>query len=359
MKAGFHIMLAFLAIGIAVSACKGRGQAGYADVVTEEVPSREDRALRRHRRDSIRAERARERERTTFVDTLEYNAILDSLAVGDTTGRWPVKGAPYPYKGAILPYHRIVAYYGNMYSKRMGVLGEYAPDTLWQMLRSEVAAWEKADPSMPVIPAIHYIASTAQGSPGRDKMYRMRMPSKQIDSALAIAAMGDAIVFLDVQVAHSTVQKEVPVLEEYLKLPHVHLAVDPEFAMHNGVVPGKKIGTLDAAQVNWCAEYLQKLVQEYHLPPKILVVHRFTEGMVTNATSIRPLPEVQIVMDMDGWGSPALKKNTYRQCIYKAPVQFAGFKLFYKNDLRNPPHRMLTPEEVLGLTPRPVYIQYQ
>ena len=359
MKAGFHIMLAFLAIGIAVSACKGRGQAGYADVVTEEVPSREDRALRRHRRDSIRAERARERERTTFVDTLEYNAILDSLAVGDTTGRWPVKGAPYPYKGAILPYHRIVAYYGNMYSKRMGVLGEYAPDTLWQMLRSEVAAWEKADPSMPVIPAIHYIASTAQGSPGRDKMYRMRMPAMQIDSALAIAAMGDAIVFLDVQVAHSTVQKEVPVLEEYLKLPHVHLAIDPEFAMHNGVVPGKKIGSLDAAQVNWCAEYLQKLVQEYHLPPKILVVHRFTEGMVTNATSIRPLPEVQIVMDMDGWGSPALKKNTYRQCIYKAPVQFAGFKLFYKNDLRNPPHRMLTPEEVLGLTPRPVYIQYQ
>ena len=359
MKAGFHKLLAFMAIGIAVSACKGRGQAVFADVVTEEAPSREDRALRRHRRDSIRAERARERERTTFVDTLEYNAILDSLAVGDTTGRWPVKGAPYPYKGAILPYHRIVAYYGNMYSKRMGVLGEYAPDTLWQMLRSEVAAWEKADPSMPVIPAIHYIASTAQGSPGRDKMYRMRMPAMQIDSALAIAAMGDAIVFLDVQVAHSTVQKEVPVLEEYLKLPHVHLAVDPEFAMHNGVVPGKKIGTLDAAQVNWCAEYLQKLVQEYHLPPKILVVHRFTEGMVTNATAIRPLPEVQIVMDMDGWGSPALKKNTYRQCIYKAPVQFAGFKLFYKNDLRNPPHRMLTPEEVLGLTPRPVYIQYQ
>lgn len=300
-----------------------------------------------------------QKERTADVDTARYNALCDSLAAGDTTGRWPVRTAPYPNKGALLPYHRIVAYYGNMYSKRMGVLGEYPPDTLWQKLNAEIRKWEAADPSIPVIPAIHYIAASAQGSPGRDKMYRMRMPAKQIDSALAIAAMGDAIVFLDIQVGHSTVQKEVPVLEEYLKLPNVHLALDPEFAMHGGVLPGKKIGTMDAKEINWCAEYLQDLVKENGLPPKVLIVHRFTEGMVTGASKIRPLPEVQIVMDMDGWGGPALKKNTYRQCIFKAPVQFAGFKLFYKNDLREKPYRMLTPEEVLGLCPKPIYIQYQ
>ncbi|MBQ1618374.1 MAG: hypothetical protein II095_02455 [Bacteroidales bacterium] len=300
-----------------------------------------------------------QKERTADVDTARYNALCDSLAAGDTTGRWPVRTAPYPNKGALLPYHRIVAYYGNMYSKRMGVLGEYPPDTLWQKLNAEIRKWEAADPSTPVIPAIHYIAASAQGSPGRDKMYRMRMPAKQIDSALAIAAMGDAIVFLDIQVGHSTVQKEVPVLEEYLKLPNVHLALDPEFAMHGGVLPGKKIGTMDAKEINWCAEYLQNLVKENGLPPKVLIVHRFTEGMVTGASKIRPLPEVQIVMDMDGWGGPALKKNTYRQCIFKAPVQFAGFKLFYKNDLREKPYRMLTPEEVLGLCPKPIYIQYQ
>lgn len=294
-----------------------------------------------------------------IVDTLVYNALLDSLAAGDTTGLWPVKSAPYPYEGAILPYNRVVAYYGNLYSKRMGVLGEYPPDTLWKMLRSEMAKWEEADPSTPVKPAIHYIVTTAQGSPGRDSLYRLRMPKKQIDSALSIARMGDALVFLDIQTGLSTLQKEVPVIEEYLKLPHVHLGIDPEFAMYGGKRPGTVIGTLNAAQINWCAEYLQKLVQKYNLPPKMLIVHRFTTNMVKNAEQIKPLPEVQIVIEMDGWGNPQLKRSTYRHTIYREPVQFAGIKLFYKNDLKQPPGRMLTPKEVMELRPKPIYIQYQ
>src|SRR3989344_8178909 len=38
---------------------------------------------------------------------------------------WPVKNLPYPNDGAILPFNRIIAYYGNLYSRKMGVLGEY------------------------------------------------------------------------------------------------------------------------------------------------------------------------------------------------------------------------------------------
>jgi hypothetical protein len=284
---------------------------------------------------------------------------MDSLANGDTTGLWPVKSAPYPYKGAILPYYRVVAYYGNLYSKRMGVLGEYPPDTLWQKLNAEVAKWEKADPFTPVKPAIHYIVTTAQGEPGKDSLYRMRMPKSQIDSALSIARMGDALVFLDIQVGLSSVRQEVPVIEEYLKLPHVHLAIDPEFAMYGGKRPGTVIGTMNAEQINWCIKYLQKIVRKYHLPPKMLVIHRFTDNMVKDARLIKPLSEVQIIMDMDGWGSPQLKRNTYRRCIYREPVQFTGFKLFYKNDLKQAPNRMLTPEEILALRPKPIYIQYQ
>jgi hypothetical protein len=80
--------------------------------------------------------------------------------------------------------------------------------------------------------------------------------------------------------------------------------------------------------------------------------------MVTNYKQVKTRPEVQLVMDMDGWGGPPLKKNTYQQFIYKEPVQFTGFKLFYKNDVKNNT-KMLTPEEVLALKPQPVYIQYQ
>jgi hypothetical protein len=81
--------------------------------------------------------------------------------------------------------------------------------------------------------------------------------------------------------------------------------------------------------------------------------------MVTNYKKIKLQPEVQIVMDMDGWGHQAKKYTTYREFIAKEPVQFTGFKLFYKNDLREPKSRLLTPQEVLRLKPQPIYIQYQ
>ena len=293
------------------------------------------------------------------IDTLAYNKKLKALANGDSTGRWPVKPQPYPMENAILPFKRIVAFYGNLYSKRMGVLGEYPPEELWIKLKAEVKAWEKADPSTPVVPAIHYIAVVAQGSPLKDGKYRRRMPESQIDSALTIARMGNAIVFLDIQVALSNVKEEVPLLEKYLKMPHVHLAIDPEFSMKDGSRPGTKIGSYEADDINYCSEYLAKLVRENNLSPKILIVHRFTQRMVKNYHNIVLHPEVQLVMNMDGWGPPVLKNDTYRQYIYKEPVQFTGFKLFYKNDLKRPPHRMLTPPELIKLKPQPIYIQYQ
>jgi len=293
------------------------------------------------------------------IDTIAYNKRLKAMANGDTTGRWPVKRQPYPIKGAILPFKRIVAYYGNLYSKRMGILGEYPPKEVWRRLNAELKAWEKADPSTPVQPAIHYIAVVAQGAPLKGGKYRTRMPDVQIDSALSIARMGNAIVFLDVQVALSNLREEVPLLEKYLKMPHVHLAIDPEFSMKDGSRPGTRIGTYDASDINYCSDYLARLVKENNLPPKVFVVHRFTQRMVTNYKKIALHPEVQIVINMDGWGAPVLKYDSYHAYIYREPVQFTGFKLFYKNDLKRPPHRMLTPPELMKLKPRPIYIQYQ
>ena len=281
------------------------------------------------------------------------------LANGDTTGRWPVKNQPYPLAGAILPFKRIVAYYGNLYSKKMGALGEYTPKEMWQRLNAEIKKWEKADTLTPVQPALHYIAIVAQGAPGKDGKYRARMPENQIDSVLNIAKMGNAIVFLDIQVGLSTIQAELPTLEKYLKMPHVHLGIDPEFSMKKGSTPGKKIGTYDAEDVNYASNYLAKLVKENNLPPKVLVVHRFTQGMLTNYQNIKLRPEVQMVIDMDGWGEPELKFGTYRLYIQSQPVQFTGFKLFYKNDLKKAPNRMLTPEELMTRIPKPIYIQYQ
>jgi hypothetical protein len=292
------------------------------------------------------------------LDTALYNAKMKRITNGDSSGKWPVKHE-YPKAGAILPFKRVIAYYGNFYSTRMGILGELPEDQVLAKLQGEVKKWQAADTAVEVIPAIHYIAITAQGSPGAGGKYRLRMPFKEIDRAIAMAQKINALVFLDIQVALSTLQAEVPEFEKYLKMPNVHFGIDPEFSMKTGKRPGSVIGTFDAEDINYVSGYLAKLVNENNLPPKILVIHRFTQAMVTNYKNIKLRPEVQIVMDMDGWGHQARKINTYKQFIHKEPVQFTGFKLFYKNDLKEANSHVMTPAEVLKLKPQPIYIQYQ
>jgi hypothetical protein len=284
--------------------------------------------------------------------------MMAHITNGDSTGKWPVKH-DYPRAGALLPMHRIVAYYGNLYSKQMGILGELPEQQMLEKLQGEVKKWQAADTTLKVIPALHYIAITAQGSPGAAGKYRLRMPFKEIDKVLAMAAKINALVFIDIQVGLSNLQSELPEFEKYLKMPNVHFGIDPEFSMKSGHAPGKVVGTFDAADINYATDYLAKLVKENNIPPKILVVHRFTQAMVTNYKNIKLRPEVQVVMDMDGWGHHARKYNTYRTFIHREPVQFTGFKIFYKNDLKEANSHILQPNEVLKLKPQPVYIQYQ
>ena len=292
------------------------------------------------------------------LDSVAFKKKMIAMANGDSSARWRFK-EHYPKAGAILPMSRIIAYYGNLYSTRMGILGELPKPQMFAKLKGEVAAWEKADPTTPVVPALHYIVATAQNDPGVSGKYRLRMPNAQIDRVMAMAEEINAIVFLDIQVGLSNLREEIPVLEKYLKHPRVHLGIDPEFSMKGGQKPGSVIGSFDAADINFASQYLADLVLKNNLPPKVLVIHRFTQGMIKDYKSIRIQPEVQLVVDMDGWGAPARKINTYKQFVFAEPLQFTGFKLFYKNDLKEPPHRMLTPKELLALKPAPMYIQYQ
>lgn len=271
---------------------------------------------------------------------------------------WPLKLAQ-PLPGAILPYKRIVAYYGNPKSKKMGALGEYPKDEMLRRLQAEVAKWEKADPSTPVQPALHLVTVVAQGAPGKAGKYRMIMPDAVVNEVYSWAKEIKAILFIDIQTGHSDIRTILPRFEWILKNPDVHLGMDPEFNMiKSGKIPGKKIGTYDAADINYASGFLQELVKKYHLPPKVFIVHRFTRNMVTNAKNIVLRPEVQIVMNMDGWGPPWLKRDSYRDYIIKEPVQYTGFKLFYHNDTKKG-DPLLTCQDLLKLTPRPTYIQYQ
>jgi hypothetical protein len=287
-------------------------------------------------------------------------ALVYALRKYNNEPGWPVKG-PAPKAGSILPNKRIIAFYGNTLSKKMGILGEIPPDQMLAKLGEVVKDWEAADPDVPVQPALHYISVVAQGSPGKDGKYRLRMDSSRIEEVYGWAKKSGAIMFLDIQTGLSTVQEEMPRLMKWLERPDVHFAIDPEFHMHydkEGVQPGKKIGTLTAKEINYAIDQLSKLVREKGLPPKVLVIHRFTRPMVRDVQNIKLDPNVQVVMHMDGWGAPWLKFDSYKDYIIDEPVQYTGFKLFYKNDTKKG-DKLLTAKELVQLKPKLMYIQYQ
>ena len=340
MHRRFAIALLAFAAGLLAGPARAQDTTRKADTVAH-TAARADTA-------KPRAKKSRRRARSDSLRVAK-RAVEEPV--------WPVKG-PDPLPGSVLPAKRIVAFYGNPLSKGMGILGALPPDRMLAKLDSEVAKWAAADTTTPVQPALHLIAVVAQAGPGKDGKYRMRIDSALIEKVYGWAQKAHALLFLDVQVGKSTLQQELPPLARFLVRPDVHLAIDPEFSMKTGKAPGTVIGTFDATDVNYASSFLDSLVTANKLPPKVLIVHRFTRPMLTNYKKITLDPRVQIVIDMDGWGPPFLKRGSYRAYVYRYPVQYTGFKLFYRNDTKKG-HALMTPAQVLALHPKPLYIQYQ
>lgn len=256
--------------------------------------------------------------------------------------------------GSLLPKYRLLLFYGFPGDANMGILGEYDMERLLELLREQAAEYEAADPSRPVLIAFEVIASVAQKDPQNDGSWLLDAPTSLLDQYTDFAEANDMLVFFDVQIGRRTVAMEVEGLRPWLEKPFVHLALDPEFAMREGQIPGDDIGQIDGKDVTWTQNYLAGLSAEVGIPPKVLVVHQFTHAMIENKDTIEPVPGVQLVIDMDGWGPPDLKRGTYAAVISQEPIEFNGIKLFYRQD-----DPLMTPEEVLDLDPAPDLIIYQ
>jgi hypothetical protein len=256
---------------------------------------------------------------------------------------------------AVLPAQRLVAFYGNPRSPVLGVLGEPPVETMLARLRDQADAYAASDPARPVQPALELIAVLAQGSPGSDGLYRFRMPAAEIDQVAEWAEDNGFLLILDVQAGRADVLDEVVYLLPWLRRPYVHLALDPEFAMRpDQPPPGHGIGSLDSAVINASIDVLADAAREQALPPKVLIVHRFLETMVTDYRAIAPDPLVQVVIDMDGFGGRTAKLSKYADLVRDQPVQFAGIKLFYDYDTA-----LLDVADVLRLDPPPDLVIYQ
>ena len=287
--------------------------------------------------------------------TSRSRASADRLGrkYGDTVRAAPT--LPEILPGSVFPGCRVVAFYGNPMSKRMGILGALPADSMLARLERQAGQYAALDTTRPVVRALQLVTPVAQAAPGHDGKYRLRMRDSTIEHFAQLAARADGLLILDMQVGKSTVGAELVPLMPYLARARVHLALDAEFSIkRKDKRPGEVVGTLDAADINLVIDSLAELVTRYNLPPKVLIVHRYTIPMVTHSAQIKLDPRVQVVLDMDGNGIPSDKYGSYGAYVHDRPVEFPGIKLFYKQD-----RPMLTVREVLGLDPVPLYIQYQ
>ncbi|MEX1022155.1 MAG: hypothetical protein WD058_03305, partial [Dehalococcoidia bacterium] len=186
--------------------------------------------------------------------------------------------------------------------------------------------------------------------------YLYRMPAELLDEYVQVTQEMGLLLFIDVQIGWADALEETRHYEEILALPHVHYAVDPEFATRpKDAVPGAAIGYVTGTEINVLQEYLAEVVARYALPPKVFVVHQFRDDMIRDAESIAAVDSVDLVIDMDGWGPPGSKASGYDLYALAPYSEYAGFKLFYEWDVP-----LFTVEQVQSLPQgRPHYVIYQ
>jgi len=282
--------------------------------------------------------------------------VASPSAVVSATASQPPTVAPTVRQvtTSALATYRLVTFYGHPYDDRMGVLGEYDPAVVIQKLKEQTAAYTAADPSRPGLCTIELIASVAQGSPGADGLYIARTPTAEIEKWAQLTQQQGCLLMLDIQMGYDTVDNDIKAILPFLQRPNVHLAIDPEFHVKRGKIPGESFGSVSSTEVAGAMQTLQGLVKQYNLPDKILVLHQFREDMLPDKENIKPMANIDLVVMMDGWGLPQAKIANYRAFVRDEPIQYGGIKLFYKQD-----DPLLTPAEVIHLDPTPLVVIYQ
>jgi hypothetical protein len=259
---------------------------------------------------------------------------------------------PEPGGGTTLfPSHRLVAYYGVPNDPHLGVLGNAAPDVLWPQLLATAAPYEA--PQVKVVPSYELVAFTAEAAPGPDGDYTQALAPSVIEQYRQVVDAHDGMLILDIQPGRSNFLADAKTLEPWLTDPHVALALDPEWELQPGQLPGKQVGHTDAQEINAVSTWLEQLTAAHDLPQKLLLVHQFQSQMIRDKQAVALQPDLSIAFNMDGFGASENKLGVYHLVAsdHRFPV---GYKLFYTRD-----RPLQAPQDVLALEPQPSIIEYE
>lgn len=283
---------------------------------------------------------------------LNVTAAPTSGAIGPSAQFRP---PAIPARASVFDSAQVVSFYGYPGVGVMGELGLHSPSGAAAAISSLAAEYDALNGTRDVLPALHLIVAVAQRYPGNDGLYLQRMEDELLNEYVEAAREAGILLFVDVQIGWSDALTEVMLLEDVLREPFVHLALDPEFATKNSrTAPGLVIGSIGAADVNAVQHYLAQLVREHDLPPKVLVLHQFLQDMLTGVEHYDDVPEVDITIDMDGFGNPYVKLTKYDWFATSDYAERAAIKLFYHWDAP-----LLTPARLLGLEHPPDLVIYQ
>jgi hypothetical protein len=261
-----------------------------------------------------------------------------------------------PGGGRVLfPGRRLVALYGHPGAPSLGVLGEQGVAAAVERAR-RVARPYRALSTVPVVPSFEVIATVAQRSPGRDGDYSGESSVRSLRPWVVAAGRNGMFVLLDLQPGRADLLDQARRYESLLRLPHVGLAVDPEWKLGRRQRPLGQIGSIDATEINRTSSWLAQLVRDGDLPQKLFVVHQFRLSMIGREHLLRTdRPELAVLVHMDGQGGAAQKLATWRSVRAARPAGTPlGWKNFYDED-----HPTFTPERTMARRPRPVMISYQ
>ena len=274
-----------------------------------------------------------------------------------TSAGVPRTGPQLPRGGhEIFPRYRLVGYAGYPGSQALGRLG--IGDLGERMTELEQAAAGYAAGREP-LPVMELIAATAHNKPQPDNTYRTHVSDEVIAAWLAMARERKALLLLNIQPGRAKFLDEVKHFEKWLKEPDVGVALDPEWAVGPDQVPGRQFGTVPGSELNDCAAYVAGIVAANDLPEKVFLYHQLHPQIVTGERALKEHPGVVLIKSVDGIGSKNLKTATYNQLVKLTPAYVhLGFKLFFEEDTRKG-EALMTPEQVLALSPQPEYVLYE